>query len=86
MKILAVNGKKTEKIHDSFGDHELYPNYTERIVKKYKLFKGWKVYLETCSINYSCGDDGTIYYNSWEKVKEITNGEENTLILNWKRS
>lgn len=83
MKVLAINGAKTEKVVDSFGKQELYPNGTERVVKRYKLFRGLNISLEVCTVECVCGSDGTLYYNDWKRVKDIPNGEQYLMMVYW---
>lgn len=65
MKILEINGTKSVRVKDSFGDKDLYPNDTIRTVKRFNLLKGWVITKEKSEIKFDIGSDGVVYHNKW---------------------
>jgi hypothetical protein len=72
-KVIKVYGVKSETIRDSFDVKYLFPKDTIRKVKIFTLFYGWIETLESCTIEYIAGSDGTIYYNKWKKINIDSN-------------
>jgi hypothetical protein len=62
-KILEINNNKTEKKHDDFGVIHLYPENTERTIKKLTI-KGYKTIKQYCTINKGFSIY-TTYHNIW---------------------
>lgn len=75
-KVLNVEGERTVRYSDSFGDVFLYPQGTVRTVKKLTL-KGWKIIKQIATLHRDADWMGSvILYNKWRKMLTNSNGEE----------
>ncbi len=80
-KVLKVDGERSFKgDHFLFGEINLYPEGTKRIVKKYFLFprkinevkvEGSWIVEQEASVEINSGSDGRNHYNSWKNIKAI---------------
>ncbi len=80
-KIIKTFGEPTEIHKDTFGDKNLYPEGTKRLVKKFFLFpqkidgtkvEGSWIVEQIAGVGYYGGGDGVVRYtNSWKSTKAI---------------
>lgn len=80
-EVLDVRGSRSEKIIDGFGVYFLYPNGTERIVKKYLwlpkkigglIVRGNQIVKQVSRIVSSNDSFDVVYNNRWSDVQAIS--------------
>jgi hypothetical protein len=86
VEVLKVDGKRTEKVRDSFGEDLLYPEGTQRLVKKYFLFtreiegrlvRGYWTIKQNCEVKFDTDGPTYLYYNQWKDVEALHSANNN---------